>query len=203
MAENDLDGAYALKTPDDNRAYYRDWAMSYDTAFAKDHGYVFPAHIARCYAAEAGASDRPVLDVGAGTGLVAEAMRAAGAEAPIDALDLSPEMLETARAKGVYRALIVGDLTATLPIADDSYGALVASGCSPTAMWGRSACRSSSGSRDRGRSAASGSTRASSMPPGSAPPSPCWSPSAASRRSASTGSGSTKAPTTTTPPMSA
>jgi predicted TPR repeat methyltransferase len=67
------------------------------------------------------------LDAGAGTGLVAQAILAGGAET-IDAFDLSPEMLDVARAKGLYRTLTEGDLTQTLPFATGTYGAVVSAG---------------------------------------------------------------------------
>ena len=69
----------------------------------------------------------PVLDVGAGTGLVAEHYPLRGTVA-IDALDISPEMLAVAGAKGPYRATIEADLSGPLAIDDASYGAIVSSG---------------------------------------------------------------------------
>ncbi len=119
----DLDGAYALQTPDDNRAYYRDWAARYDTDFAATMQYRLPDLVA---AALDGANG-PVLDVGAGTGLLGLALAGRGVR-PIDALDLSPEMLDVARAKGCYRNLIVADLTAPLPPLNGPYLAVASSG---------------------------------------------------------------------------
>ncbi len=126
--DHDLDSAYALKTPEDSVRFYKDWAEEYDTGFAEETGYVFPDRLARSFAAEAGAADAPILDIGAGTGLVGEALRAHGVTAEIDGLDISPEMLAVAARKGPYRATITGDLTGTLPMADDSYGAMVCAG---------------------------------------------------------------------------
>lgn len=126
--DHDLEGAYSLKTPEDSVRYYRDWAQNYDAEFADSLGYVFPAAVARAHAQAAGEAEQPILDVGAGTGLVAQQLRAHGITAPIDAVDISEEMLEVARQKGVYRSAICADLTARLPMADASYGALVASG---------------------------------------------------------------------------
>ena len=65
-----------------------------------------------------------MLDVGAGTGLIGEAL--AGTQ--IDALDLSPDMLAVAGRKAVYRSLITADLTGPLDIPDASYGGVVSSG---------------------------------------------------------------------------
>ena len=46
----------------------------------------------------------------------------------IDAVDISPEMLQTAAGKGVYRKLIEADLTQPLELVDGTYGAVVSSG---------------------------------------------------------------------------
>lgn len=55
-------------------------------------------------------SPQGILDLGCGTGLVGMAFRDFAAGGPIDAIDLSPLMLEAARARGVYRSLVLGDL---------------------------------------------------------------------------------------------
>lgn len=128
MSGDDLDGAYSLRTPEDNARYYDAWAARYDAEFADSHGYVYPQAVARAFAAAAGPQDAPVLDIGAGTGLVGLALRAAGVAAPVDGLDISPGMLALAAAKGACRATIEADLTAALPIADAVYGGLVSSG---------------------------------------------------------------------------
>lgn len=125
--DHDLDGAYALKTPEDSVRYYRDWADSYDTAFAGAMDYVYPAAVAERFAELAGATDSPVLDIGAGTGLVGAELGARGI-ARIDALDISGEMLAVAMGKGCYRDRIVADLTAALAIDGSTYGGLVSAG---------------------------------------------------------------------------
>lgn len=125
MKETDasLDAAYALETPEDSVRLYRGWAQDYDRSFAAAHGYVYPAEVARVFAARAGADQAPVLDIGAGTGLVAEAM--AGI---VDGIDISAEMLAVAGAKGLYRHRIVADLTGPLPIGDGAYRGFVSAG---------------------------------------------------------------------------
>ena len=85
----DLDDAYALKTPDDSVALYRDFAATYDQGFVTDTGYVYPREVARVFLEQAGPTDRPVLDIGAGTGLLAEHL--GGIET--DGIDISAEML--------------------------------------------------------------------------------------------------------------
>jgi len=67
------------------------------------------------------------LDVGAGTGLVAEALLKNGNHS-VDAIDISKEMLDAAAEKNVYQRLILADLTQTIPIENDVYGAIVSAG---------------------------------------------------------------------------
>lgn len=122
---DDLDGAYALRTPEDSVRYYRDWAARYDRDFADAMAYRGPASVAAAFAALGGAG--PVLDVGAGTGLVAEALARVGI-GPVDGIDISAEMLAVAAAKGVYRAAIRADLTAELPIPDSVYSGIISAG---------------------------------------------------------------------------
>ncbi len=123
--EHDLDGAYALKTPDDSVNYYRDWAEKYDRDFAEAMSYRSPSVIAAAFAALGGAG--PVLDVGAGTGLVGEALAKTGI-GPVDGLDISAEMLAVAAAKGAYRDTITADLTKPLPMPDGIYAGCISAG---------------------------------------------------------------------------
>ena len=126
-APNDiLKTAYDLKSAEQARKLYRDWARTYDQDFAEAYDYRNPQLIAALFAAQA-IENTPVLDVGAGTGLVGQALAAQG-QGPIDALDFSPEMLAVAMEKGCYRAAIEGDLTGRLKIADDSYGGVICVG---------------------------------------------------------------------------
>ena len=122
---SDLDKAYALETPEDNRRLYAGWAGTYDSDFARDMQYQLPGHVARAFAEAGGVG--PVLDLGAGTGLLGEALAARGI-APVDATDLSPEMLQVARGKGVYRALFPGNLLERLPCPEGAYAGAVSSG---------------------------------------------------------------------------
>ena len=123
-ADESLDGAYARETPEDAVALYRGWAETYDNSFATAHGYVAPREVALAFLAEAGPRAEPVLDIGAGTGLVAEAL----GDLVVDGIDISQEMLDAAGAKGLYRARICADLTAPLEIADAAYGGFVSAG---------------------------------------------------------------------------
>ncbi|MBI1170880.1 methyltransferase domain-containing protein [bacterium] len=114
MPEPDLTAALALTGPDATLKLYREWAASYDSGFARDMEYNLPAHVARAFLAAGGTG--PVLDVGAGTGLVAQRLRDLGCEGPIDGLDFSAEMLAVAATKAVYRTLTLADVTRPLPL---------------------------------------------------------------------------------------
>ena len=120
-----LTGAYDLKTPQDSQRLYKEWAKTYDETFAAAHRYIMHEHVARAYVNAGGY--QPVLDVGAGTGLCGHALRARGLD-QIDATDISPEMLEVARAKGIYAALFTGDILAGLDVPDGAYAGVVSSG---------------------------------------------------------------------------
>lgn len=121
----DLDTALSLTSPEESLRLYRDWAATYDTSFAEPMGYHLPALVAAAFAAAGG--NGPVLDVGAGTGLVGQALTGLGI-GPVDAVDISPEMLAVASAKGHYRQTMVADLYQGVAVADGSYGGITSSG---------------------------------------------------------------------------
>lgn len=121
----DLNDAFALRSPEDCLRLYRDWSRDYDAGFAAGMDYRLPAHVAAAFMAAGGAG--PVLDVGAGTGLLAEALRGMGFPGEIDGIDLTPEMLARAGEKGVYRALVEADVTRALPL-EGGYRGVVSSG---------------------------------------------------------------------------
>ena len=122
-----LDDAYGLRTPDDARALYRDWAESYDDDFAQSMDYRAPHRVAELFAEHAGEGDSPVLDVGAGTGLVGAHLAQLGVSG-VQALDISPEMLAVAMRRGCYTQAIEADLTAPLPLPDDAFAGVVSAG---------------------------------------------------------------------------
>jgi trans-aconitate methyltransferase len=120
-----LKGALGLTGPEACLAYYRNWAASYDQGFATEMQYLLPAHVAAAFLGARGQG--PVLDVGAGTGLLAEALRQMGFEGPVDAVDFSVEMLGRAASKNIYAGLHQADITQPLTL-PRRYGGLVSSG---------------------------------------------------------------------------
>lgn len=117
---------YALKNADEARQVYDAWAEDYDHDTVDDMGYVAPAIAAEALAEriEDGAT---VLDAGCGTGLVGAEL-AQRREVVLDGIDLSPGMLDRARARDVYRSLQTADLTARLSVEDGAYGAVICVG---------------------------------------------------------------------------
>lgn len=121
----DLSSALALSSDEDRLRLYRAWAATYDEGFAVAMEYRLPAHVAAAFLSAGG--EGPVLDVGAGTGLLAAALRELGFAGVIDGVDLSPDMLAVAGIKGLYRNLAKADVTRPLPL-DGGYAGVVSSG---------------------------------------------------------------------------
>lgn len=125
MTKPDLDGAYALETPEDSVRLYGEWAESYEETFAKASGYLLPEAVAECFARSGGLG--PILDVGAGTGLVGVALHGLGI-GPVDGTDISSAMLAEAALKDCYENLFEGDVTDVLEVEDGTYAGVVSAG---------------------------------------------------------------------------
>ena len=123
--EPDLDAAYGLKTPEDSKRLYAAWAKTYDAGFAARMDYCLPERVVQAFAECRPRG--PVLDIGAGTGLVGAHLVAAGL-GPVDGVDISQEMLDVAAERGVYRRLFIGDITARLDVAEGTYRSVVSAG---------------------------------------------------------------------------
>jgi len=121
----DLNSAYGLKSTDDSKRLYAEWAADYDDGFAAREDYQLPFHTAQAFVAAGGQG--PVLDVGAGTGLCGAVLANLGV-GPIDATDISGEMLDQAMRKDIYRDAIKADLNLGIPVSPDSYAGIVSSG---------------------------------------------------------------------------
>lgn len=121
----DLHAAYALKTPDDSRQLYAEWAGDYDRGFAAREDYQLHIQTARAFVAAGGQG--PVLDVGAGTGLCGAVLCDLGV-GPIDATDISSEMLDRAMRKDIYRDAIVADINEGIHVPRDCYSGILSSG---------------------------------------------------------------------------
>jgi SAM-dependent methyltransferase len=132
-AEINVDDAYSLETPDDNRRLYAKWAATYDRTFVEATGYVYHENVVATFLDAGGSAGGAVLDVGCGTGVVGAELGDVG-ERLVDGIDISEEMIEVARDRktvfgdAAYRSLIVADLTLPLEIPDDSYTGIISVG---------------------------------------------------------------------------
>jgi len=121
------DEAYSVKTPEDSIKLYKKWAKTFDKDFALNSNYVSHIKISSFFKKYAKNTDAPILDVGAGTGLVGEYLYKMGHK-KIIGIDISPEMLEQARFKGCYSSLVEADVTKKIPLKNNSIGAVVSAG---------------------------------------------------------------------------
>jgi len=102
------------------------YADSFEEHLIADLGYCGPETVAAAVktAAGEGAKELTILDAGCGTGLAGPLLRPMARR--LDGIDLSPRMIERARAKNVYDRLIVGELVAALERSADRYDVVVA-----------------------------------------------------------------------------
>lgn len=120
--------AYDLTSEEETRAFYGDWAATYDQEL-HDQGYVQPVRVARTVGEMVTDRSAEILDVGCGTGLSGRAVAAAGFT-HIDGGDYSPAMLIRAAESGVYRSLFEINLNESLSqFGDASYDVVTAVGC--------------------------------------------------------------------------
>jgi len=131
----DLDAAYAVETPDDNRQLYKSWAATYDTGFVDKNKYSYPKRITEICAASVSATDvLRVIDIGCGTGVVGVRLSELLPHAVIDGADISAEMLHIALSKlrsdgsPVYGELSEVDLTLPITFARSRYDILISAG---------------------------------------------------------------------------
>jgi predicted TPR repeat methyltransferase len=115
MTKKFLDKAYEAREPAEARTLYDEWSASYETEMS-ENGYATPARCAAALAEFAPDTSVPLLDFGCGTGLAGLALREAGFKT-VDAVDLSTEMVERARAKDIYRT--VTQIEADTPMSGD------------------------------------------------------------------------------------
>ncbi|MEX0319704.1 MULTISPECIES: class I SAM-dependent methyltransferase [unclassified Ruegeria] len=126
MSEKFLKDTYSLDSPEETKAHYEKWAASYDDEVG-EHGYATPGRVAEALWSKLPEPQTPILDYGCGTGLSGLALRRAGFEV-IDGVDPTPQMLEGARAKGVYRNLSSFEITDPDPLEQGAYKAITAIG---------------------------------------------------------------------------
>lgn len=124
--DGNLGEVYAATSPVEVARHYDAWAGTYEQSMARA-GYRHPAVVGALIARHLPRGAAPILDAGAGTGLLGEWLGILGYPA-IDALDLSEGMLAVARAKACYRALHRVALGGPLPFADGAYAGIASAG---------------------------------------------------------------------------
>ena len=124
--EDKLAWIYSSKNNQELAERYDQWASEYDRELQEDYGWQIPQLMADALNNYALKSGR-ILDAGAGTGLVGQFLGTLGYDNLV-AMDLSNEMLNKAREKGVYREFHQMDMAETLNFPDDSFDAVVCAG---------------------------------------------------------------------------
>lgn len=121
-----LHDVYASKSADESAGIYDGWADDYE-----DHmggvGYCHPAMVAAMLTRHQKPGSAPILDAGAGTGIMAGILGAIGYPV-IYGFDASKGMLARASAKGGYENLKPGLLGEPLDYETNQFTACVASG---------------------------------------------------------------------------
>ena len=110
-----LSWIYDTKDHDKLANKYDAWAHLYDSELDKPYR-VSPLESARTLDQVLTDKQASILDAGAGTGMVGEALAELG-YTNMTAVDLSPQMLKVARGKQVYQALYQGNLEDTFDFA--------------------------------------------------------------------------------------
>lgn len=117
---------YGARSNDDLAEGYDGWAGAYDGDM-EQRGYRLPGIVAALTARHVGAEDRPLLDAGAGSGLLGIWLKLLGYDA-ITGIDLSRGMLDLAAATGAYTDLARMTLGEPLDFADGAFAAVVSTG---------------------------------------------------------------------------
>lgn len=108
---------------EDRQELYAQWASTYDRDLLETQNYVAPSIVAEIALKFLNNREEcSILDAGCGTGLVGKYLQLPGAPPlKIDGIDISPAMLREAQLTGVYRSLILGDLTQEIAKPDETY----------------------------------------------------------------------------------
>lgn len=124
--EGALGAVYDARTPQEVAELYDGWASTYDAEMAKA-GYRHPSICLALLSRYLPKGSAPLLDAGAGTGLVGEWLGIIG-YTEVEALDISKGMLAVAAAKNVYARLHEAALGTPLPFADGHFAGVVSAG---------------------------------------------------------------------------
>lgn len=125
--------AYSYEKPEDLARYYDDSASQYDD-YVEQVRYVLHLKVAAEFVMNTTSWGR-VLDIGCGTGCLGQAISNILPSMQIDGVDISPNMIEIAKAKNnkvldrpSYKNLFLHDVTKDWSFTNTRYDAIVSSG---------------------------------------------------------------------------
>lgn len=121
-----LGAVYGAKDAEDVAALYDKWAESYDGEMA-EAGYQHPQACVALFSRHVMRGAAPVLDAGAGTGLIGQWLQTLGYSV-VEALDISKGMLDIARTKNLYTDYHVLALGGPLPFENGAYAGVISAG---------------------------------------------------------------------------
>lgn len=121
-----LGAVYDANDADEIAKLYDGWANSYEEEMAQA-GYRHPSICLALLARHLPRGARPLLDAGAGTGLIGEWLGILGYQ-QVEGLDISKGMLSVAARKGVYTKLHNLALGRPLPFKDGEFAGIVSAG---------------------------------------------------------------------------
>lgn len=121
-----LGAVYGATLPEEVADLYDRWAETYDAEMAAA-GYRHPTICLALLSRHLAPGATPLLDAGAGTGLIGEWLAIMGYP-HVEALDISEGMLAQAARKRVYAALHHLALGQPLPFPDSTYAGIVSAG---------------------------------------------------------------------------
>ncbi len=119
--------AYNLEDAESMKEFYAKWAADYDNQMLNKLSYASPRKIAAAMQSHLQEKDANILDVGCGTGLTVAGLAEAG-YTNLYGIDLSRDMVEVARSRGVYTDLALADVNQPLDYADGYFGGVISSG---------------------------------------------------------------------------
>jgi predicted TPR repeat methyltransferase len=106
------------------RDLFDEYAAKFDKHLVDKLKYQAPHQLLQAVRAATPRKDLDILDLGCGTGLCGQEFRPLASR--LVGVDLSPLMIQTAKARGIYDNLIIGDLMPTLRSASECYDLILA-----------------------------------------------------------------------------
>ena len=121
-----LSQLYTAHSPEERADVYDHWGLQYEMDVLHT-GYNMPQIFAGITCRYVTSLTEPILDVGAGTGILGQSLSLLGYKS-IEALDYSHGMLDVCREKGAYTAFHQININKALPLRDKYYSAVLVMG---------------------------------------------------------------------------